>query len=304
VIATLDEGDVVDVLGPVEDGWYPVGCDGQPGFIAAEFVTLGPPPVADQASPTATTGGDVATEPTATTEPTLEATATAEVTETPYPIVDTGDTENSNAAWLASDDDSGTYWSVYPGLAPEQTRLYVDLGSVVPIDHLTLNLATWDQLPYFEIWLSEDADTWYNATPQGIDGWNLERDVDLVIELGYDARYVRLVIPNIADSGLSEVGGIRQLDIWPGDIEQTQYLTALGNPTTPTPEQVPEEDVVPTEVPTEDEALPTDEPTEEAIPTDEPTEGMIPTEVPTEEVVPTEEGDTGNQEGEPIDLNG
>jgi hypothetical protein len=304
VIASLNEGEVVDVLGPVQDGWYPVSCAGQDGYVAADFVTLGTP-VADTASPTATMAGDVPTEPTATTaltvDPTAtpEPTATTEPTETPYPIVDTGDTEQSQTAMYASDDDSGTWWSVSPSLAPEQTRLYLDLGAVLPIDHLTLNLATWDQLPYFEIWLSADAETWYNATPQGIDGWSLERDVDLVIDLGYDARYVRLVIPHVDQSGLGEVGGIRQLDLWAGDSDETQDLTALGHPTTPTPEPVVEDEVLPTEAPTE-EVLPTEEPTDEIIPTVEPTVAGD----PGQELPPADGADDGGQEGEPIDLNG
>jgi hypothetical protein len=308
VIASLNEGEVVDITGDAVDGWYPVTCDGQPGYIADDFVTPGQPPAEDEPAipvedevPAASPTSDVEEPSTEVAEEATQEPAT-EPEETPIPIVDTGDTENTNAAWLASDDDPGTYWSVYPGISPAQTRLYVDLGAVLPLDHLTLNLATWDQLPSFEIWLSEDADVWYNATPNGIDGWSLERDVDLVIDLGYDARYVRLVIPHVDQSGLSEVGGIRQLDVWAGDSDETQDLTALGHPTTPTPEPVVADEVLPTDEPTE-EALPTDEPTDVV----EPTAAMMPTEAPTEEeVLSTAEGEAGeqNQGGEPIDPNG
>jgi|GEM_PF-2087373 len=237
VIAGLEEGTIIEVTGPAEGGWYQVSCAGQTGYVSADFVTLGTPESGPDPTPTATepvAGDDGAASPDAE-EPTATATEPVEAEDVPYPVVDTGDTEQSGAAWLASDNDPGTWWTAVPSVNPEQVRLYFDLGSVVPIDHLTINLATWDQLPNFEIWLSEDAGTWFNATPGGINGWNLERDVDVAIDLGFDARYVRIVIPNADESGLGEVGGIRQVNIWPGDINATQYLTALGNPTTPEP---------------------------------------------------------------------
>jgi hypothetical protein len=268
VIASLTAGDVVDVTGPVEDGWYPVSCDGRAGYVAADYITLGSLPGEAVTEPTSTVPSQSDATPTdvvtATIEPTLEPTATVEPTETPYPIYDTGDTETSNTAWLASDDDASTYWSVYPSISPEQTRLYLDLGSVLPIDRITIELAVGGMLPVFEIWLSEDAATWYNATPQGINGWNLWADEAHVFRLGYDARYIRLVIPNVDESGLGEVGGIRQVTVWPGDIDETQFLTALGSPTTPTPAPVPKEDVIPTDVPVTTiagDVVPTTEPT-------------------------------------------
>jgi hypothetical protein len=266
-ITQLDEGEQVEVTGEAVDGWLPVLCAGQPGWISAAFVTLG------SAEPTEEGG--------ATAEPTEEATAepTEEIVEEPYPIVDTGDTEDSGTAWLASDDDSSTWWSVFPSQSPEQTRLYLDLGSVQPIDRIDIELAVEGLLPYFELWLSEDGETWYNATPNGINGWTLWAGEAHSFQLGYDARYVRIVIPNVDESGLTEVGGIAEVTIWPGDITATQYLTALGEPTTPTPEPVEEE---PTAEPTEEVV---EEPTEEEVL--EPTEDVL-TE-PTEEVVPTEQ---------------
>jgi hypothetical protein len=167
--------------------------------------------------------------------------------------------------------------------------LYLDLGSVQPIDRIDIELAQEGLLPYFELWLSEDGETWYNATPNGINGWNLWAGEAHVFQLGYDARYVRIVIPNVDESGLAEVGGIAEVAIWPGDITETQYLTALGEPTTPTPEPVEEE---PTAEPTEEVVA---EPTEEEVaePTEEvfePTEEVV---EPTEEVLPTEEEAVG-----------
>jgi hypothetical protein len=292
-ITQLAEGDSIEVTGPTEDGWYPVICDGQAGYISADFVAVGN--AANQETvPTETTEliptETVTNEPSPTAIATEEATTipepTAEPTEepeqTPYPIYDTGDTEQSHDAVYASDNDPDTWWSVVPNQSPEQTRLYFDLGSVVPIDRITIELAVGGMLPYFEIWLSEDAETWYNATPNGINGWNLWADEAHVFTLEYDARYIRLVIPNVDESGLSEVGGIRQVEIWAGDINQTQYLSALGEPTTPTP--APEPTAEPTVEPTEEVA---EEPTEEYV--DHPTEEPAPEPTATEEVTPTEE---------------
>jgi hypothetical protein len=258
-------------------------CDGQPGWIAELFVTLGIAEPTEEggatAEPTdeatATTEGEVTEEPTA--EPTTE--PTEEVIEEPYPVYDTGDTEDSGTAWNVLDGDSSTAWLVTPSQSPEQARLYLDLGSVLPIDRIELELAWAGSLPWFELWLSEDGETWYNATPNGINGWNLWAGEAHVFQLGYDARYVRIVIPNVDESGLAEVGGIAEIAVWPGDITATQYLTALGEPTTPTPALVEEE-------PTEEVV---EEPTEEVVeePAAEPTEEVV--EEPTEEPIPTEE---------------
>jgi hypothetical protein len=247
-------------------------------------------------------------EPTATDEPTEIPTdvpteePTVAPTEAPptqpLTIVDTGDTENSGTAWNAQDDDPSTVWTVYPSAETSQVRLYVDLGSVQPIGGLSFTLRTWDQLPAFEIWLSEDAVTWFNVTPGGINGWNLPRDEAITLDLGYNARYVRIVVPNVHQTGLGQIGGIDDLQVWPGESTQTARLTNAFAPTTPIPVTIPTEEVLPTGEPTVEEAIPTEEPvieepTEEVIPTEEPTVEVIaePTDVPTEVVVgePTED---------------
>jgi subtilisin family serine protease len=283
-ITQLTEGEQVEVTGEAVDGWLPVRCAGQPGWIAEQFVTLGIAEPTEEATEPTEEAGVTATATTdgeATAEPTEE--PTEEPVEKPYPVYDTGDTEDSGIAWNVLDGDSSTAWLVTPSQSPEQARLYLDLGSVVPIDRIEIKLAQEGLLPYFELWLSEDGETWYNATPNGINGWNLWAGEAHVFELGYDARYVRIVIPNVDESGLAEVGGIAEIAVWPGDITQTQYLTALGEPTTPTPAPVAEE---PTTEPTEEVV---EEPTEEVVeePAAEPTEEVV--EEPTEEPIPTEE---------------
>jgi hypothetical protein len=269
VIASLNEGEVVDVLGPVQDGWYPVSCAGQPGFISADFIGLGGmsgQPTATMAvhpNDTPTTEGTMTVGATPTTEAaaTTEPTATELPIVTPYPISDTGDTENSGTAWNASDGNPATAWVAYLDQTTEQVRLYLDLGAVLPIDRLTIELAYAGSLPAFEIWLSEDAETWYNVTPNGINGWDLWAGEPIDFALGYDARYLRLVFPNVNVSGLGEIGGLGEVAVWPGDINQTRYISAVGAPTTPVPAAAPTVEVIPTEAQTEgiDEPAATEE---------------------------------------------
>jgi subtilisin family serine protease len=293
-ITQLAEGDAVAITGEAVDGWYPVTCAGQDGWVAEQFVTIGDVLPTEEPSPDASPTSEATEDVLPTEEPTLEPTAEPEVTA--YEIVDTGDTEDSGTAWNAQDDDPSTVWSVSPSQAPGQVRLYLDLGQVRPIDRLTFTLRTWDQLPVVEIWLSEDAETWYNVTPDGINGWNLPRDEEISIALGYDARYIRLVIPHADESGLGQIGGIDDLRVWPGEITETALLGHVFAPTTPTPEDIPTEDpteeVIPTEEPVVEEiAEPTEEPVVEE-PTEEPVEEEIvePTEeLPAEEIPPNAE---------------
>jgi uncharacterized protein YraI len=44
IIARFVEGDVVELLGDAADGWQPVLCDGQAGYVAAEFIGSGEEP--------------------------------------------------------------------------------------------------------------------------------------------------------------------------------------------------------------------------------------------------------------------
>jgi hypothetical protein len=285
-ITQLAEGEQVAITGEAVDGWYPVTCAGQDGWIAEQFITIGevlPTAPVDDASPTSeptepTEAADGTEEPTE--EPTLE--PTAEPTEEPvviqpYEIVDTGDTAESGTAWNTQDGDPTTAW-LAPVTQP-QVRLYLDLGSVHPIQRLDLTMAWVGNLPRFEIWVSEDAETWYNATPSGIDGGNLWSGEAIPFELMVDARYIRIVIPHADASGLAEVGGIGEIAIWPAAISETRHVSALGSPTTPTPPPMdPTEEPLPTEAPTEEPVIA--DPTEEWIPTEEPV-----TAAPTEEPV-------------------
>ena len=120
----------------------------------------------------------------------------------------------------------------------------------------------------FEIWLSEDGEIWWNAAM--IDGRTAEPNIEYEELLGLDARFAMVVVPDVESSGLGEIGGFREIGIWPGDA--TQPLSVLGSPTTPEP--------LPTDVPTETAIPATEVVIEEAAGEEVPVEAIVPTEVP------------------------
>lgn len=56
VIVSLGPGTQVEVRGPLSNGWYPVRCAGQNGFVSAQYLTVsgGPTPTATPGTPTPT----------------------------------------------------------------------------------------------------------------------------------------------------------------------------------------------------------------------------------------------------------
>ncbi|HWV34166.1 MAG TPA: discoidin domain-containing protein, partial [Thermomicrobiales bacterium] len=291
VITTLPEGSVVEVAGAAVDGWTPVTCGTDTvGYVSTDFLASGgaaptatvtavemttpaetivgiEPVSTEGATSTATaenTGSadngeatEVALEPTL--EPTVE--PTAEPSVTPLPIVATSDSEQTGTAYMAVDDDPATSWTVVPNLSPKRVELLLDLGQVQPVGRATVELSAWNTLPYTEIWLSEDGETWWNVTQ--LDGSSLEPDQTYEFPLGYWARYVLVVVPHADQSGLAEIGGIRQLSIWASDDGDALTLDMLGMPVTPEP--LPTEPPPPTDVPVATEP-PFEEPAETVVP--------------------------------------
>jgi len=235
------------ITGPETEGWIPVLCgDIQPGYVSADFVQIGGEPPLPPTEPATIASEEAVLEPVPTAEPVVEEpTPTAVPVKTPIPVQRTADSEESGTAFRAVDADPDTIWSVYPNASPDEVWLLLDLGEVRPVDRLTFELGRWNTLPRFEIWLSEDGDTWHNASQWN--GWNLEPDRLYEAPFGLWTRYVMIVVPDADESGLSEIGGFREIAIWPA--EQAQQLDILGAPTTPeplptkepTPEPVPEE---------------------------------------------------------------
>ncbi len=105
---------------------------------------------------------------------------------------------------------------------------------------MTWELKRGGALPPFEIWLSEDGTTWWDANE--INGWNLEAGVEYEAALRLWTQYVMLVVSDVDESGLDAVGGFGEISIWPA--AEAQSLASLGEPVTPEPE--------PTDVPVEE----------------------------------------------------
>jgi len=281
VLDEIAEGETVSVIGPEVDGWIPVTCgEGAAGFVSAGFVRLdGEQPLETVTDATATvtatdevataessTGSSPAAGPTedvptavSTGAPTPEPTAVP--AETPFPVVRVTDSEQSETGFRAIDQDPETIWSVYPSVSPDEVWLLLDLGEVRPIERVTYELGLRNTLPVFEIWLSEDGETWWNAAI--IDGRTVEPNVEYEELLGLDARFAMLVVPDAVASGLGEIGGFREIGVWPG--EATQSLSVLGNPTTPEPLPEPP----PTEAVIDATEVVSEEPVVEAPPVDE-----------------------------------
>jgi len=246
LIGVVSEGTRLIVRGGEADGWIPIICgDGQDGFVSAQFLAVDgmPPPTQAVQSieptpeePEANETEVVELEPVPTEIPPTEAPV-----EQPYVVQRAADSEDSGTGYQAVDDDPGTIWSVYPSASPDDVWLRLDLGEVRPVDRLTFELGMWNALPAFEIWLSEDGDTWWNASRWN--GWNLQPDVEYEESFGLWTRYVMIVVPDADESGLGEIGGFREIAIWPAD--DADSLNVLGAPVTPEPQ--------PTEVPPETE---------------------------------------------------
>jgi len=311
ILGVIGEGELVEVTGAASDGWTPVRCADGDGFVATDYLALvgtdteaevtatadageivaestaeilSTAEIVDEVMPTVPTDETAAPtevaidEPTLepTAEPTIEPTPTEEPTETPIPVVAYGDSEQTQYGIYAIDDDPNTWWSVVPWTSPTQVELVLDLGQTQAIERLSFQLAAWNILPYTEIWLSTDGVTWWNAVQ--VDGFQLQPDVDYELPIDFWARYVKIVVPHADQSGLGEIGGLRQISIWADPYGEARSLDALGQWVTPEP--LPTEPPVPTEAP-----LPTEVPVE--VPTEAPVE--MPTEAPVEEVLPTDE---------------
>lgn len=294
VIDELAEGDEVAITGePATAGdiaWVPVLCgDDQPGYIADDFVnrdgeavetpedTLAETP--DDASATEEDIADSSdADPTEELVPSEEVAPTEEPEASTFDVVDTADSEGSGTSYQAVDGDPETVWSVAPAASPDEVWLLLDLGQVQPIDRVTWELGFAGALPRFEFWLSEDGDTWWNAAD--VNGWSLSSGTPYEASLNYYTRYVMIVVPDVDESGLSEVGGFSEIAVVPA--ADAQSLGALGAPVTPEPTEAPPEETV--------EDIP-------AEVTEEPPVDTGQGDVGTEETAPDESGQNGTTDG-------
>ncbi|MGI8404361.1 MAG: hypothetical protein ACR2OE_06280 [Thermomicrobiales bacterium] len=152
-------------------------------------------------------------------------------------------------------------------------RLTLDLGQVQDVGKLQIELSTLNTLPQAEIWLSEDGATWWNVT--SIDGTAMQTDIAYDVPLGYSTRYIALVVPHADESGLPEIGGIRQVSVWASTDGSARKLATFGPPVTPEPlaTEVP----LPAETPTQESTVEAAFPADQAAPSPD---ESVPTAVP------------------------
>lgn len=274
ILEEFGEGDQVGITGEPEGDWVPVICgDEQSGFINDAFLdrpgeeALATETAFPEEDISTSESGAIADEP----DPTEELAPTEDVvpTETPedltYTVVDTADSEGTGTGYIAVDGDSATIWSVSPSISPTEAWLVLDLGQVQPVDRVTWELGYGGALPPFEIWLSEDGSTWFNLSE--VNSYGLEAGVPYEETLNAYTRFVRFQVPDVAESGLSGVGGLSEVEVWAAD--DAQALGALAAPVTPEPELEPD----PADVPVDEGVTqePPAESVEDETPSGEPT---------------------------------
>jgi hypothetical protein len=291
VIAVLADGETVPLRGPIEGTWAPVVCNGVDGYISAAFLKVGdnagPPPI----GPTETPPGEPVGSSTST--PTEDGPADSSGqqtpppgTPTPYAVRAATDSEQSGVAPQAFDGSTETIWVVSPVRSPKTVWLLADLGEIRPIQSVGWELSGWNLLPYTEVWLSEDGQTWWNVAQ--VDGSTIQPNQPFALPIGYLARYVKLLIPQADQTGLPQLGGFREIDILPPtDASQANGIRPLarfGPPVTPEPSDPPA--TAPAEGPAPD---PTEEPAPDptATPAPTPAPTPVPTPIPTIEPTPT-----------------
>ncbi len=253
----------------------------QSGFVSSQYVTIigsgsSTEPSADTGVPTPTAGPNGQPD-------------TSSPTATPYPVVNVVDTEQSNTAAFAIDGDPTTVWIVNPDISPNEVRLRLDLGQIEPVERLTWAVGIPGALPNFEVWLSEDDVTWWNAAQ--VDTSQLVPGLDYQNPLEYSTRYIKIVIPHVDQTGFRQIGGISGISVWPA--LSAKSLDSLGAPVTPVPDQQPT--TVPTSEPDSSQpgpaVVPTqsvDLPTPDSAPPEPTLEPTIeaPTEVPVPDPTP------------------
>ncbi|HEV2066211.1 MAG TPA: discoidin domain-containing protein [Thermomicrobiales bacterium] len=239
-ITVLADGTEVTTLGDPVDGWQPVLCVDQEGteqrgYVFAEYISPSPP----AATEVATAPGEDAP---ATEEgaPTEELAVTEAATVGPYEVAGIDDSESSGTASRVVDGDPATTWQVSPAASPDESWLLLDLGAVVPVERVSIELGYGGSLPPFELWLSEDGSNWWNVAQRN--GWEFAPGVEYEVSVDAWTRYVMVVVPDVA--GLDTVGGIGEVRVWPA--VEAGSLAGVGSLVTPEP------DPDPTSAPVED----------------------------------------------------
>ncbi|MDQ3514625.1 MAG: S8 family serine peptidase [Chloroflexota bacterium] len=276
VIVTLAEGTILEPAGVPGDGWQPVTCAGQPGFVSVLFLTAAPdistaPTARGPGEPAVPTEGrlastDVAPAPTATPvvtdatpvvtdlptvaiDPAPVATATP-ATATPFPIAGVTGSANANPATTALDRDPATTWRAETGWVEPGVALTLDLGAVRPVGVVRWLTPLTGPTGGLALQVSEDGERWMTVgQPEWweVDGQWRQWQVDVA------ARHVRFTFTN--RDARTVLGGLAEVEVYAATAPLHTLVIDIPTPVPTVPAAV--EPAATPVVPANDAPIPT-----------------------------------------------
>ncbi len=194
ILGVLAEGATVKLTGPETDGWYPVRCDGQNGFVRSTLVD---------------TGGTPET-PTADVPASAESTApTPDAGPQPYRIESARRSPDTSPAKTLLDGDQSTVWSTTAEPAPDRAAITLDLGEIKPVGTIRWLPVVEGAADGLRVQVSEDGKAWQTVVQPGpteVGGWK-------VTTADIAARYVRFLFVSTSEG--QQLGGLAEAEIYP-----------------------------------------------------------------------------------------
>ncbi|HEU0164103.1 MAG TPA: discoidin domain-containing protein, partial [Thermomicrobiales bacterium] len=142
------------------------------------------------------------------------------------------DNEQSGTADLAVDGNPSTMWMVTSSPSQQTVELVVDLGQLQPVGGVSWWLGTTGTMPAYQVWLSDDGQTWHLQS--SFEGSVQHPQLWWGDGVGFWARYVKFLVPHADQSGLQQIGGISEIQIWrtpDGNAMSLQYyVTPVAGP--------------------------------------------------------------------------
>lgn len=256
VITIVPEGSIVTLNGEPQGDWQAALCAGEPGFVSTSLldggrgdssrVLRGSDPAMDASTPAATrpvdegagqpwlpqtpsADGTASVAEVTPTEVVVPPTATATATPagpTPFPIVASSWTNNSQPATAAYDDNLETAWQTTTGLPEQEAAASFDLAEIKPVGSIRWLLAYPGMADGLSIQVSEDGERWMTITqPRNtiIGEWQ-------TTQANVAARYVRFLFENPTNAAY--LGGLVEIEIFPaaGVVQ-----AVIPDPATPEP---------------------------------------------------------------------
>ncbi len=221
IITVLPEGARVDLTGDPVGEWQPVTCEGQAGYVHRQYLATGG----------AASGEPVASDPSTTEAVPPIAPEPTAATPTPYPIVDSGRSDNSTTSLTVYDRDPSTYWASATDVPPAEASVYVDLGAVQPIGTIRWLFAARGLADRMRVQVSEDGTNWATLAEPS----NAEVGFWQELPAGVAGRFVRFSFanPNLDPT----VGGLAEIEVWP---TSGPVVPLTIDPPAPVPTPTPE----------------------------------------------------------------